>query len=264
MEQRVVGTYRNGIGLHILAAYINRCAHSKPQSLALSEGVSHGTAVRSHNVSACVKEIPLGIRFPGIRFKESLVIAVWDKADILTVMLFRVDEPQLLGNFPDVFLGVAAEREQRVCQLILGQAVKEITLILCRIRCLLQKVTSIFFGANHLRVMPSNDIVAVQLKRTRKELVKFQITVAIDAGIGGETGFVAVYEAIDHHTAKFPLKIKNMIGNAQPLSNRPCIVDILCGAAAGFGGAQPHGCTNAGKALLQNQVRGDRTVDSAA
>ena len=57
-------------------------------------------------------------------------ISIPDKADILTVPLMGIDEAMVPGDLPGLSLGQAPKGQKGMGQLILGQGVEDIALIL--------------------------------------------------------------------------------------------------------------------------------------
>ena len=101
--------------------------------------------------------------------------------------------------------------------------------------------------------------------------MEFQIAVAVDAGIGGLTGFVAAHKAPDDLIFKILLEIEYIVGHPQPLGHAPGILHIIQGAAGGFLPLsqnrivkQPHGGADAAIAFLLHQIGGNGAVHAAA
>ena len=58
----------------------------------------NNSAVSAEDIARGVNEIPLGVFFSGVLLDKSAVIAVLHKADILAVMLARIDKSLRLGD----------------------------------------------------------------------------------------------------------------------------------------------------------------------
>ena len=104
------------------------------------DGVADGTGVGADDLAAGVDEFALGVGLSGVAFQKAHIIPVGDKADILGIPLFGVEEALLCGDGPDVLLAFKfAQGEAGVGQLFLGQKIQDVALILGQVPCLFQQ-----------------------------------------------------------------------------------------------------------------------------
>ena len=68
---------------------------------------------------------------------------------------------------------------------------------------------------------------ASQFKGFLQHDTEFQMAIALNTGIGSQTGFVTVDEIMDDLRVEFLLKVKYMEWNAKGISNSPGIFQIL-------------------------------------
>ena len=113
-------------------------------ALALTDGVALNAAVTAQNTAVHVDEITRFGAVAGVFPDETGVSAVGNKADILTVGLVGIGKAGAAGNFPDLFLGVTAQRQAQVGQLVLGQGIEHIALILLLGNALFQQPAAVF------------------------------------------------------------------------------------------------------------------------
>ena len=67
------------------------------------------------------------------------IVPVGHKADVLALVLLGIDKPLLGGHGPDLVLGQPAQGEQAVAELVLGQVIQHIALVLLRVEGLVQQ-----------------------------------------------------------------------------------------------------------------------------
>ena len=95
-----------------------------------------------------------------VTFNKPGIISVRHKADILAVMLARIDQSLFFRHFPDLRLRHAAQGEQRMCKLLLRQAVEHITLVFLFIDGFFQEELSVLFfdsGMAILNALPAGE-----------------------------------------------------------------------------------------------------------
>ena len=99
--------------------------------------------------------------------------------------------------------------------------------------------------------MSGSDPFAAQLHGPAEKPVKFQVSVAVDAGIRGQSLFVAGYKFLYYLPVKIFCEIKDIVTDAKTRCNGTGIFHIVQRAAGAFLGAaviQPHRCADACKA----------------
>ena len=102
-------------------------------------------------------------------------------------------------------------------------------------------------------------------------MVKFQMPVAVDAGIGGCAAFVAADEFGNDFFFEIRLGIEYIEGETQPVGNTSCILCIIQAAAGGFLTIGKNGIVekfhhgaHAGVTLVHRQIGSHGTVHTAA
>jgi hypothetical protein len=147
-----------------------------------------------------------------------------------------------------------------MCQLMLGKTVQEIGLVLCFVGSLAQQIPAGIRILPDLSVMTGGDMAAAQIQRSFQHGAEFQMPVAFDTGIGGQSGFVAGDEISDDLTMEIVLKIKYMEGNAHSVRNSLCIPYVIFG----IGAIQFHSAANTGISLLLKHMGSNAAVHTAA
>ena len=102
-----------------------------------------------------------------------------------------------------------------------------------------------------------------------QQVAELDALVAAHAGYRRPAGGIGVGEILDHRGAKALLEVEHVVGDAQPLGDRPGILDVLAGAAgtlaAGRGTVvvELQGDADHLVALPAQQAGDDRAVDAA-
>ena len=65
-EEGFIWAHSNGVGLHILAADINRRAYGQSQTLALASGIADSAFVPAYNITVHIQIVSLRIGFSGV------------------------------------------------------------------------------------------------------------------------------------------------------------------------------------------------------
>ena len=269
-EQCFIGADGNRVSLHVFFADVHRLAQGDAQALALAQGVTDCAPVGSHHLAVYVQILSCRIGFAGVAGEKSGVVPIGNKADILAVVLAGVDEALLLGNLPDFFFGQVPQRELNVGHLILIQTGQKIGLILGSIFGLAQQIPAGFFVLANPGIVPGYHIVTAQNPGPIQQSLELQVPVAVNTGVGGQTGLVAADKFLYDFLFKSFLEIKDVVGNSQPVGHAAGILYIVQGTAgSGFARKQvviiqPHGGADTVKAALQHQKCGHRTVHTAA
>ena len=181
--------------------------------------------MRADNIAVQVKERPRLRRFAGTVFNDLCVIAVRDKADVLTVVLAGVDKPGLGRNFARLGLAQCTERKLDSRKRLLRQIVEHITLILCLIKGLFENILPpcpLDAG-----IVPSGNITAVHDIGALEQLVEFQIAVAVNTGIRRDAVLVGVYEPVDHTLGELVLEIEDVIRHAEAVGHAARVLYIV-------------------------------------
>ena len=80
--------------------------------------------------------------------------------------------------------------------------------------------------------MPRGHIVPVQLLRPLEQGPEFEISVAVDAGVGGLSPLIGAGEAVHHLVMELAGEVEHIKRKAQLPGHRPGILHIIQGAAA--------------------------------
>ena len=163
--------------------------------------------------------------FAGVSFNKSGIISVRYKADILAIMLARIDQSLFFRHFPDLRLRHAAQGEQRMCKLLLRQAVEHITLVFLFIDGFFQEELSVLFFDSG--IVSGYNVIVIQLLCPLHQLFKLHITVTVDTRIRSESVFIGADKAVHDLCAEIFRKIEHEIRNAQLTCNASCILHII-------------------------------------
>ena len=225
--------------------------------------------VTSQYPAGFVYEITRGVRFSGVPTDESGVVPVGDKADILTIRFPGVEKAQPVRQLPGLRFMERSQREPGVGQLLLGQHIEYIALVLACVKRLFQQIPTVF--PLDPGIMAGGDGIAAQKDRPVIEMPEFQVAVAVDAGIGRLPLSVGIRKAVHHLTAELIGEVKNVVGNPQPKRHAAGVLHIIQRAACAAAGAsdvlvavQGHGGADAVPAAVLQKVSGDAGINAAA
>ena len=110
--------------------------------------------------------------------------------------------------------------------------------------------------------MPGGNVGAAQLQRLVQHDTEFQMPVALNAGIGGDTAFVAADKVTDDPAVELLLKIQQVEGDVHFPGHGLRIPAVVI-AAAGCT-VKTHGAADTAVALLSQQKRSHTAVHAAA
>jgi hypothetical protein len=79
--------------------------------------------------------------------------------------------------------------------------------------------------------MAGGQDLGAELARGREQVAKLDRLIALDARDRRFARDIALGEAVDHHLLEAALVIQHVVGNADALRHRTCVVDVLAGAA---------------------------------
>ena len=170
--------------------------------------------VSSQHIPLPVHEISFGnlpLLVPADKFR---VVSVRNEADLLAVRFLCHGDPGFPGHFTDLILFVGTHRHQRMGQLLLGQTVKGVGLILGGSGRPAQGVPAVFQTVDS-RVVTGGDGVRPQIPGRFQHGLPLHIPVADHAGIGRSSLQVFPGKIIHHMAPELPVKIQHMVFNAQ-------------------------------------------------
>ena len=262
-EQLVVIPQHHGVVRLVLGQHIHMLAQRDAKALALPDGIAGKSPVPAQYMAFLVHKIARLQRDP-LREQEGHIVAVRDKADILTVGFIGVQQPGLPGAAADEGLVVIPHRQQQMGELILGQLIQHIALILASVTAPQQPVQACFLVICHPGVVPCGDVVIAQRHRPVQQRTELQAAVAVDAGVGCTAGTVLRREMLHHVPAKSVGLVEHIKLHAQPVGHGPGVLGVVgtAAAAVAVGDQLQHG-TVAVIALLPQQQRRGGAVHAA-
>ena len=229
-KQLLPGSQSHRVALCRQGADVQRLPGADAQPPPLAHGVADDALVPAQHGAAAVDEIAGRGGEPGVPLDHGGIVPVRHEADVLTVRLGGVYKALRLCQLPHLLLPQPTQRKQGVGQLLLGHGVEHVALILACVQPLFQQIAPVLLFDPG--VMPGGDILAAQNPGPLHQLFKFHISVAVDAGIGGDAGPVAFNKFVHHLFGKGILKVEHIVGHPQPVGHAPGVLHILQGAAA--------------------------------
>ena len=195
----------------------------------LAHGIADKPPVLPQHRAIRGNKIPRLRRLARVALNDPGIIPIRDEADVLTVRLAGIAEARRLRQVPDLLLAEFPQGEKRPGQLLLGQHVEHIALILALIGRLPQPVFSLLnIDAG---IVTGGNISAAKEICPLEQRAKLQIAVAVDAGIWGKSPAVACHEFADDLLPEFLRKVENIVGDPQAEGSGASVLDILQTAA---------------------------------
>ena len=199
------------------------------------------------------------------------IVTVGNKADILAIVLVGIYKALCFGNFPRLMLGHSAEREKDSAELILRERIQNVALILCIIGRLAKNPATLFFVVFVDGVVTRYDVVKLQFLCSVHELIKLDISVAVNARVRRSAVAICVNESLDNLQFEIIGIIENIIRYTESVCNAPCVLNIV-ERTAGLFLFYPdilvivklHRYAYRFIALLSYQISSDGAVNSAA
>src|SRR3989338_797490 len=204
-------------------------------------------------------------------FEKSGVIVGGDETDFLRIRLVKNAQALLFGNGAYFLLAVFAERQIKVRELFLREAVKHVRLVFGGVHALGHVIMARGFVLDHARVMAGGDIFNAHGQGTRPEKFEFDFFVAGNAGVGRSSGHVFAGEIIHHRGLEFFFHIEDVIRDAEFFRHAARVVHALHGTAgtgvqfvAILGRPGLDGGAGDVMPLFFQKIRGDGAVHAAA
>ena len=144
----------------------------------------------------------------------------------MRVGLVRHAEPVRARVGAHFFLGAVAEREERVRELFLREAVEKVALVLRRVRRALHGVPSV--TAHDARVVSGGESLEVKAgfaRETRQE-PELHARVAEHAGVWGTSGKRGLAEVVQHVALVGVRAVNRAVGDAETLRERGGLRDV--------------------------------------
>ena len=197
--------------------------------------------------------------------KESHIISIRHKADILAVLLFSGNQSCLFRQSADLGFGVVPQRKHGVGQLMLGEMVEHIALVLALIRRFIKIVPASGLIVALADVMTGSQVRDIPFFSFFQQRAEFQIPIALNARIRGFSLKVISGKRFHHPMTKFVPKIQHHMGQPQLFRHRFGVLRFPKGTAplSVFGGVEHDGRGSDQKLFFEQQQR-SRGVHSPA
>ena len=271
IEQLRLRADRDSVGLHILGADVDRCAHGEAQALPLADGVPHRAAVGAYPSAADVEEIARRVVLSGEILHKAGVVAVRHEADVLTVVLAGIHKVLLLGDGAHFALVQTTQRQADMSQLLLREVVEHIALVFVLVQTLFEQPAARGLVLLHPGIMARDHIVQPVRFRPAKQVIELHIFVAVDAGIGRTAGLVDPDEFVDDLFLKVCRKIQHLVGNIHRIGHLGGVLNVPLRAAGmqtlgvhGLVAGEAHGDAGAVETIPLHEPCRHRAVHTAA
>ncbi len=213
------------------------------EAFALADGVVVDAAMGSQYPAVGGDDFPL---FGGdVLIEEGLHGAVgFNQAKVLAFGFFGGGEVVLVGETAGFCFGDFPQREEGMGQHFLGEVVEEIGLVFVEVEGAEELVAIAPFVVLNAGIVAGGDAIAPPFGLGIGEhRAKFNGAIALGAGQGGDSGFVAGNEVVDDFCGKHIPAIDDVIGDLQLFADFRRVYHSL-GAALPFAFHQPEGEAN--------------------
>ena len=229
-----------------------------------------GDALVAAQDPACfIYEVTGNVLFSGVPPDEGGVVSVRDKADVLAVRLPGIEKALAAGNLPGLRFAESPQGEAGVGQLVLGQHIEYVTLVLAGVQGLFQQIPAVFLL--NAGIVAGGDGIAAHEGRPVIETPEFQIAVAVNTGIGRPALLIGIGKSVHYLAAELIREVEHIVRHIQLAGHAAGILHIVqraAGAAAGEAdvlvAVEGHGGAGAVPALPLHEVSGDAGINAAA
>src|SRR5262249_5772288 len=200
------------------------------ESASLPDGEMDDAVVAAEDAAVEIDDIA---RLRGARpqpFDHFGVAAGRHEADVLAVVLVGDRKPKTPRKLARFHLAALAEREAENIELVARGGEEEIALVAFGIARTVERATSVGQAARR-DVMAGGENLCAEFARRGEEIAEFDRLVALHARHRRLARDVARREAVDHHFLEAALVVEHVMRDADALSDRARIVDILTRAA---------------------------------
>ena len=234
------------------------------------------------------------VRRAAVALQKAQIVAIGHEADILAIVLLRIDEALLFSDFAHMGFHETAKRQKRMRQLVLRHKGEHVALILRGIEAAPQRETNaiacghiiarprigaIVDARNDRRilshtlnssVMTGGNEIAAQFLGALQKPAEFHAAIAFDARIGSMPRFVLFHERTHDFVFELRRIIEHVMRNAQAECHIARIFDVVeaaTGMAIAIDGivvVELHRGANAFIALALQQVCRHTRIDAAA
>ena len=140
-------------------------------------------------------------------------------------------KPGVLCHLPDLLLGIRPYGHQRVRQLVLGQRIERVGLILSGRHRIADAETAVFQPVDP-GVMAGGDVLRSNGQTLVQQSLPLHVPVTGNTGIRRSSMQILLHEIIHHVLPEFSFKIHHIIGNAQMIRHSPGVLHRAQAAAA--------------------------------
>ena len=198
------------------------------QALALADGVVHQPVVLAQH-AAVVEGADFARLHRQVAHQELAERTLPDEADTGGILLGGHMQPRLGGQPAHIALVQAAEREQRLRQLCLIEAVQEVALVLGAVLGLEQLVvdTTVVLPAPHLGVVTGGDALGAQPHGVIEKAAELDLGIAQDVRVGRAPGLVLAQKIGEDALLVLLRKIDHLEVDADDVAHRRNVHQIL-------------------------------------
>ena len=231
LHQILIGSKRDGVGFRIDLCHVAAMGGRYPEPAPLAQRIMDDSLMTPQYIALSVNKISGRTVTAAVTADKAGVVTVRDKADILAVFFFSVPEAALRGDLSRRVLVLVPQRELYMGQLVLGHHIEDIALVLGGIEGFEQKVPAglrIIFGPG---IMSRDQKITSKFFHLRKQMLKLQLPVAFNAGIGRMAMQIFIDERLDHFLAEKVFIVYDMVGNTDPFCYAASVLCIFKRAA---------------------------------
>ena len=220
----------DGVSRRVLAQDVQGTPPADPQAPALSDGVAGEAPVPPQHPARRVHKIPRLQRQPPVP-EEGGVVPAGDKADVLTVRLPGAGEAPRLRKGPHIPLLQLSQRQKQPAELLLGEGVEEIALVLAPVPAPEEPPAARAGVEIHPGIVPRGDAADPQVLRPAQKGVELHKPVAPDAGVGGAPVPVGGGEVRHHLPPEELLAVEHEKVRPQAVRRPAGVLNVLQAAA---------------------------------
>ena len=178
-----------------------------------------------------IHELAVGVRLSGVLLDEVRVLARRHEADVLALVLLRILEAAFFRDDPGVCLAHGAQREADARELLLGQVVEHVALVLLKERRFLEFPAAGLLVVFDPRVMAGDDEFATELVRLAEEFLELQVPVTVDAGVRRAARLVRPDEGVHDSVSELRLEVHHMVGDVHLEADENSVCHVIVRAA---------------------------------
>ena len=266
--QRLARTDHDAACCRVEAQHVERMAGGDAEAASLPDGEVDDAVVAAEHTTVEIDDVA-GLGGARSQPLDHVGVAAGrHETNVLAVVLVGDREGEATRELARLGLAALAQGETQHLKLLARGGEQEIALVALGIARAVEPTSAV-------RQRPRRDIVTgrqhlgAELARGGEQITEFDRLVALDARHRRLARDIARGEAVDHQFLEAAFVIEHVMGNADALGDRPCVMDVLTGAAGApaVGGRavvvelQRH--PDDIVALGLEQRRSDRRIDAA-